>query len=413
MTQETPSGTIPKPNAGRWRGPPALPTRRAATDAAKNSAGAKEAKEAKEAEGSGHPHTAAPPARKPPESAAVPPPHPRPAVERDSTARSVLSMAPPWLVSCIGHGIALLLLALVTLPEVTRPHLFAITANVVEEEDLDEHREVPIEKVEDLELEQLSLEAVEFDPGAIALGDVASASVPADMSGQFAALDTNFDQIGALFGTEGNGMAEIGSQFKGAANFFGTKAAGRRFVFVVDNSNSMGNGKFETACHELVKAVDGLTGYQQFYVLFFSDTAYRLFHPKPAAGLVPASDSNKDRLRAWLYNVEMCLHTRGEEAMKAAFALQPDVIFILGDGAFTDKTEAMLTAPHNRRVVIHTVGMEVNQRGEQQLKSIAAANNGQYRLAAANPQAKLLARQNPIKRNSTRGPVWGITLPPK
>jgi hypothetical protein len=93
-------------------------------------------------------------------------------------------------------------------------------------------------------------------------------------------------------------------------------------------------------------------------------------------------------------------------------ALNPDAIYILGDGNFTDKAASMLTAPHNRRTVIHTLGMEVNERGRKELESIAAANKGKFTDVAAHPLAKNMAQKNPIKKNRNRGPVWGIKLPP-
>jgi hypothetical protein len=107
----------------------------------------------------------------------------------------------------------------------------------------------------------------------------------------------------------------------------------------------------------------------------------------------------------------MCLRTQGEEAIQAALAMRPDAVYILGDGAFTDRTGTILTAPHNRRTVIHTVGMEVSERGERELQAIAKANHGTYRLVNSTPEAKAMARANPIRRNVTRGKVWGLKLP--
>ena len=86
-------------------------------------------------------------------------------------------------------------------------------------------------------------------------------------------------------------------------------------MFVVDNSNSMTRGRFETALLELMRTVEGMNPQQQFYVIFFSDTAYRMFHPAPAPSLVPATERNKERLKSWLSTVQMCLHTQGREAL--------------------------------------------------------------------------------------------------
>lgn len=329
-----------------------------------------------------------------------------------------LRAMPAWLVSLVVHLALLLLLGICTfanLDEAKKVFVDVVQADPEEEAPF-ELTEAEIEPPEDLEeFQEVSLEAQAFDPGAIAFGDLGAVSdvVATDTVGTISLAETTIDEIGALFGEDGSGMADIGDGLKAAANFFGTKAEGNRFVFVVDNSNSMGRGRFETALNEMVRVVNGFGPRQMFYVIFFSDTGYRLFHPNPAPGMVAATESNKEKLRAWLYTVEMVLRTDGLEAMKAAFALNPDVIYILGDGAFTDKTGEMLTAPHNRRIPIHTVGMEVNERGEKELQAIAAANNGTYRLVRASPEAMQMAKRNPIKRNNKRGPVWGVKLPAK
>ncbi|MFP6574034.1 MAG: hypothetical protein VB912_02705, partial [Pirellulaceae bacterium] len=115
----------------------------------------------------------------------------------------------------------------------------------------------------------------------------------------------------------------------------------------------------------------------------------------------------------WLYTVELCLQTRGSDAMKLALSLRPDAIYVLGDGAFTDNTTNQLTIPHNRRTPIFTLGMQVKERGKSQLTQIAKANNGTYRLVTVAPGAAQAAARAPIKKNNTRGPIWGMKLPVK
>ena len=104
--------------------------------------------------------------------------------------------------------------------------------------------------------------------------------------------------------------------------FFGSKVSAVDYVFVIDNSNSMTKGRFETALNELLKAVAQLTARQRFYVIFYSDTAYPLFHPKPATDLVNATSRNKQRLKSWLETVQLCLKTNGKEAISAAFCFE-------------------------------------------------------------------------------------------
>jgi cell division septation protein DedD len=325
----------------------------------------------------------------------------------------LLNSSPPWLVSSLIHAAALVALSLMTLAvqEAERKGV-SVVAAPVEETALEQLEEIELQPQEELDIEQFNLAVTNPDPGMIQFADLtaATAEMAANDAGDISLSNTTVGEIGELFGESGQGMAKIGEGMR-AAYFFGAKSTGSRFVFVVDNSNSMGGGRFETALNELVKTVEGLGPRQKFYVIFFSDTAYRMFHPTPVDGLVAATPENKAKLRRWLYTVQMCLRTRGLEAMQAALQLNPDAIYILGDGAFTDKTGKMLTAPHNRKTVIHTVGMEVQQRGANELTAIAKANKGTFRLVAASPAAKAMARQNPIKRNNTRGPVWGIDLP--
>lgn len=329
---------------------------------------------------------------------------------------SALRAAPPWLVSTVFHAVGLVVLALMTIavqpPDDPRGSLIVAT-ETEEDEALQELADVEIQPQELPEIENVSVSVAELDPGLVNFSDLTSLTemAPAADVGDLALPETTIGEIGALFGKDGKGMSDISDGLAAAATFFGAKSTGSRFVFVVDNSNSMGGGKFETTLDELVRSVEAMRPPQRFYVIFFSDTAYRMFHPQPAEGMILATPENKTKLRSWLYTVEMCLRTKGEQAVKAAIAMRPDAIYILGDGAFTDKTGQLLTAPHNRRVTIHTIGMQVNQRGEQELTGIAKANHGTFRNVEASPAARQAARQNPIPRHRTRGKVWGITLP--
>ena len=195
--------------------------------------------------------------------------------------------------------------------------------------------------------------------------------------------------------------------------FFGSKVTAVDYVFVIDNSNSMTKGRFETALNELLIAVNQLTAKQRFYVIFYSDTAYPLFHPRPAEGLINATTRNKQRLRAWLETVQLCLKTNGKEAISAAFALKPDVIFVLGDGAFTDKASNFFAARPQKQIPLHTLGMEVKESDAVAFKKLAKSNGGTYKDVGVAEGALAIAKRFPRKRNNTRGPIWGVKLSPK
>ena len=327
--------------------------------------------------------------------------------------RLVALATAPLAASMIVHVLAILVMALVVGVRQSKPKpVVSITASVSDDEAVDELVSLEIEHVEPFEMTDPAVDAP-VDPGALALGDVVDAGASAIDVGGVGAVGEIGD-LGALAGMDfGSGLGKEGDGPGAAAGvtFFGTKTAATTVVFVVDNSNSMTGGRFETALDALMRAVEGLGPKQQFYVIFYSDSAYGMFHPQTAPGLVAASADNKEKLRAWLYTVEMCLQTRGEDAMNRALALNPDVINILGDGAFTDKTEALMTAPHSRRTVIHTFGMRVDPRGEKQLSAIATANGGTFHPVDINPAAAQAAKANPINKNTSRGTVWGVNLP--
>ncbi|MEO1527625.1 MAG: vWA domain-containing protein [Planctomycetota bacterium] len=198
---------------------------------------------------------------------------------------------------------------------------------------------------------------------------------------------------------------------KAKVKFFGAKTEAVDFVFVIDNSNSMTRGRFETALNELVKAVNNLNRRQKFYVIFYSDTAYPLFHPQPPRTLVPATSKNKYLLANWLQTVPLCLKTNGREALELGLSLKPDVMFVLGDGAFTDWASRYYTKNPVKGVVLHTLGMEVNTKNAMSFKSLAEAHQGTYQDVGVHPQAAILAKQFPRKRNNTRNGIWGLKLP--
>ncbi len=324
--------------------------------------------------------------------------------------RQVLREAPSWLVSAIAHMIALLILGLITLTVQQEPPEMALIANN------DAASTEPIEELqldaEPVEMEQLDVQPAMSDlpdPGAIALGEIAAASETLSTTGIGAMNDSPVGEIGALFGTEGNGMAEAGLGM-GGATFFGVKTSGRRFVFVVDNSNSMGQGRFETAVAEIINAVGRLDRKQFFYVVFYSDTAYPLFYPQSSPRMVPATDKNKEMLVNWLSTVQMCLQTRGEEAMQLALSLQPDALYLLGDGAFTDKTIEKTMALDMPRLTIHTLGFGMKPHDAKAFGKLAERFNGTFTDVVVPPAMVQLDQRLQRPRNREQNGPWGIKL---
>lgn len=174
------------------------------------------------------------------------------------------------------------------------------------------------------------------------------------------------------------------------AEFFGLKATGKRFIFIVDASMSMRGEKFEAAKRELRASIEKLTKDQSFNVAFFNTGAFWMFRDEAgAAQLVQATDENIRTLSHLLDSVQLGYNTEPGEAVTAAVRIAPDAVYLLSDGKFTDHgfTHRWLKGnnivdPRARekrpKVTIHTLAFH-NHDGAESLKSIAAANGGTYR----------------------------------
>ena len=339
------------------------------------------------------------------------------AAEMPSTAKLRLPEVPSWLVSAIVHTVGILVLALIPLAIREQPAIKSVASamETPEEEPVIEVPDIDMTTPKDIEETEVTIPTLP-DPGSAAKGETLNPIEANDALSQN--LVGTSDLFGKPDGKGGMGMGDFGKgRGNGEGSFFKAKARGKKFVFIVDNSTSMRDGRFETARHELLKAVSKLDKDQSFFVILFSDTAYSMMWPQPARELLIATDKNKKLLSDWLMTVELCSGTKGKKAIEQAMALKPDVVFLLGDGAFSDDTIATANAlnvpvpPQTAKISIHVLGMEVNDIERQVLKQLSTDNNGTYSDVELDPDIAAAAAANPIKRNRTRGPVWGVTLP--
>ena len=404
-TQEKPLAAAPAAAAASPKPDPKTPKNKAAPKAARASKKAVPAASSKRDTGNA--------SQKPSTTKQDSPDHSEPEDSGAGSSWLGSRQVPAWAISTIVHLIIFLILGLITIAIPATANFAIIAGSQDTNEPLEQMAEVDLaEELENMEELSPSFDSPQVNESD--MSDLTLASSVADTGdiGPQVIESDSVSQINAIFSDSGSAMESLTDKVgKMTASFFGSKSKGRRFVFVVDNSNSMTRGRFHTALNELAKTVEQMDKDQYFYVIFFSDTAYPLFWPSPVSQLVPATRKNKERLHQWLYTVELCLHTRGEAAMQLALSLRPDAIYILGDGAFTDKTTIKLTQPHNRPTPIFTLGMEVPEKGKVQLTRIAKSNKGTYRLVAVAPGAAQAAQQSPIKRNRTRGAIWGVKLP--
>ena len=339
--------------------------------------------------------------------------------ENSSFLGTVLSAIPEfsqtWLTSMILHTGLIVILAIITMTQIKDDTITIAVGEVAPA--VENIIEIPLE-FEEME-EPVEEELTEmFEESMTIESDVITEVVENDLiaNSDFGDLSADVD-MSAVIG-DGDSLEEAS---KSAPKFFktgGTQAT--KIVYVVDNSNSMtgrkqgdkGYGRMETALIELAKSINTLESSQYFYIVFYSDTAYGLFHPSTVSDYIPATPKNKRRVNAWLDTVECCLRTNGNEAFAIARKLDPELIYVLGDGAFGDKAHQRLVNKPIKGAKIETLGMNLQGNAANGFKAIAKAHKGTYRdVGITEDGARILAKFGPRKRNNTRGPVWGIKLP--
>jgi hypothetical protein len=182
-------------------------------------------------------------------------------------------------------------------------------------------------------------------------------------------------------------------------NFFGTRALGNRFVFVLDISYSMKarNGeRFTRACDELLRSVSALKTGQSYYVFLFCWRTEKMFYDR-SVGYVDVAPGHEKKLRRWVYDVSLGAGTDPRRALSLAHRMNPDAVFLLSDGQFNqprtslsdsgwiDDRDERLDADVQagierfyRDIPVHTVAME-NPFAVSAMQQIAEASGGQCR----------------------------------
>jgi hypothetical protein len=130
----------------------------------------------------------------------------------------------------------------------------------------------------------------------------------------------------------------IGNAGEATVQVFGLPGTGRKFMYVFDRSNSMGDfgGRpIQRAKEELIRSLDSLDDLHQFNIIFYSgrDTM-QLW--QPGRRLVFASPIEKERACRFVEGIVASGGTWHLAPLKEAVAHRPDVIFFLTDGEAKD-----------------------------------------------------------------------------
>jgi len=164
----------------------------------------------------------------------------------------------------------------------------------------------------------------------------------------------------------------------GGPDFFGLGGSARgvqKVVYVVDRSGSMYD-TFSFVRHELKRSVSALRRSQKFHVIFFNVGAPL---ENPPRRLVPAVTAHREQLFTFLDEIVPGGGTDPIPAMRRAFEVQPDLIYLLTDGEFKPTLmERLEEWNRDRRVRIFTIAF-LGAGGGPMLERIAREHGGEYR----------------------------------
>jgi hypothetical protein len=187
-----------------------------------------------------------------------------------------------------------------------------------------------------------------------------------------------------------------GSPIGGGPESFGTGSGGRgnpfppewieearKIVYVVDRSGSM-TDSIEYVKAELKRSVGELDEEKEFHVIFYSSGPCV---EMPMRRLVDVTERNKRFSYEFIDGVIAQGETDPSDALRRAFAVRPEVIYLLTDGEF-DRAIVGLVRSLNTggKVRVHTIGFLYTQPGtsaEAVLKQIAAENGGNYKFVSS------------------------------
>jgi hypothetical protein len=261
-----------------------------------------------------------------------------------------------------------------------------------------------------------------IDPGAMhgAAPKVELADIGASWHAAVSDSPGLAEQAGDGRVSAGSGNNGSGGEIDGEENaeFFGVSASGRKFVFVCDCSRSMTGQKWTDLHREIERCIENLSERQSFYIIFFDGEMHPMFAPEfKAPSLLPATSDNVNKTRLWLSTVLLGPNTSPFESMKHALTLEPDAIFLLTDGAFSDYTAPYLRDFHRKRrakqdpgVVVHTIGF-YDKRHQMVLERIARESGGIYRFVESPHSVKGKRRSHNVYAPPPGARISGASAP--
>lgn len=135
----------------------------------------------------------------------------------------------------------------------------------------------------------------------------------------------------------------------GQTSLFGVNDSGKTFVYLIDRSFSMDEyGAFRAAKSELLTSIQRLTEVQQFQVIFYNQAPLTLVTREARFKMFFGTDAQRQQVSEQIRAISPDGGTRHLEALQEALKYNPDVIFMLTDGATPALTKADLDSIKSR-----------------------------------------------------------------
>lgn len=205
-----------------------------------------------------------------------------------------------------------------------------------------------------------------------------------DGSGSGAGNGAAGDAGGGGKGGLGGGRGGAGGTGGGGTSFFGHRAIGRKFVYVLDASGSMNDyNAIAVAKAELLASLAQLDQDQQFQIIFYNDKCHPMRDSDRRENVFWGTETNRTRASQFIRNIEPDGGTNHIDALLMALGLAPDVVFFLtdaGDPILYAGDLDKIKRRNNGRSTIFTIefGKGPNLRIDNFLKKLARDNGGAH-----------------------------------
>ncbi len=296
--------------------------------------------------------------------------------------------APHVWVSLFVHVALIVCLSIVAITAAQEPKLLSIVSASVEAENV--LLETPMEMISELETISEPMLSASLPTLSDLVNEVSLPNVSIE-TGSYPSPPPNVSTVVKGSASESAQSSMMGSKMLTGAEFFGAKATGNTFVYIVDSSPSMRrDGAFEAARKEIVRSLSSMKPKQRYFISFFGKEIDPMVFEYGVIERFPvyAKPENLTKTIDWLSRVQV--QKEGlppNNALAEAIGMQPDGIFLLFDGDTkvdvakylrrVNRSDDILSAGMPK-VPIHVVHF-FQDAFQKQMRQVAVENGGTYR----------------------------------